>query len=87
MFDGKNLTLSASYSFHKERVLGNKIRNIIEEVSTSLNGSQVVLHCDLNEKNPDATKLTDKNVITPNKTPLADVFNNVFGDSLEAISE
>ena len=87
MFDGKNLTLSASYSFHKERVLGNKIRNIIEEVSTSLNGSQVVLHCDLNEKNPDATKLTDKNLVVPNKTPLADVFNNVFGDSLEAISE
>lgn len=86
-FDGKYLVLSANYSFHKERILSNKIRNIIEDVATKLIGSQVVVNCEIDKSNKDAKRLTDKNVIVPAKGKIEDVFQNVFGDELEVVAE
>lgn len=85
-FDGKHLVLSVPYSFHKERLLASKIRKIIEDTAEAIAGSQVIFDCVLNSK-PDAENLTDKNIVLPNKKPLEDVFHNVFGDALEAVSE
>jgi len=85
-FDGKDLEFLASYSFHKERVMSSKIRLIIEEVATELAGTKVVVRCNIDTKNPESVKLTDKNVVNVSKQPLEDVFQNVFGNGLEVLS-
>ncbi len=82
-FDGQSISLGAPYSFHKERLMSNKIRTIIENVSAELVGAQVVLSCDLLSKNEEALNLTDHNVKMPNKdVPLEKIFEEVFGDDV-----
>lgn len=85
-FDGKYLDLRAYYSFHKERLLSTKIREIIQEVASEFTGNTVVLRCELSDKNPDAKKLTDKNIVT-SKADIEDVFEKVFGDDIASTPE
>ena len=82
-FDGKYLTLTAYYSFHKERVMSLKVKDIIQAEAEKLVGCPVVLKCDLSDKKPDAKKLTDKNVKSV-KEPMdiEEVFEKVFGDDI-----
>ena len=87
-FDGKYLDVRAYYSFHKERLLSTKIKEIIQEAASQLTGGNVVLRCELSNKNPDAKKLTDKNVVTSNeKAGLEEVFEKVFGEDIAIASE
>jgi DNA polymerase-3 subunit gamma/tau len=87
-FDGKYLDVRAYYSFHKERLLSTKIKEIIQEVASQLTGSNVVLRCELSNKNPDAEKLTDKNIVTSkDKAGLEEVFEKVFGEDIATVSE
>lgn len=86
-FDGKYLDLTAKYSFHKERLLSTKIREIIQDVASEIAGTTVVLRCDIS-KNPNAKKLTDKNIVSPDgKADLEEVFEKVFGEDLATESE
>lgn len=83
-FDGKNLDIEADYSFHKERLMSHKIREIIETAAGTMCGSPVVLRCSLSEDKPEGRRLTDKNVILANTAgKIDDVFEQVFGDSLD----
>jgi DNA polymerase-3 subunit gamma/tau len=87
-FDGKYLDVRAFYSFHKERLLSTKIREIIQDVASEMTGSTVVLRCELSNKNPDAKKLTDKNIVEPKeKADLEDVFEKVFGEDIATTTE
>lgn len=87
-FDGKYLDIRAFYSFHKERLLSTKIRETIQDVASSLTGANVVLRCELSNKNANAEKLTDKNIVAPKeKVELTDVFEKVFGDDIAVSSE
>lgn len=83
-FDGKYLTLVAYYSFHKERVMSMKVKDIIQAEAEKLIGSPVVLKCELSDKKSDAKKLTDKNLKSV-KEPMdiEEVFEKVFGDDME----
>jgi len=83
-FDGKYLTLVAYYSFHKERVMSMKVKDIIQAEAEKLIGSPVVLKCELSDKKLDAKKLTDKNLKSV-KEPMdiEEVFEKVFGDDME----
>lgn len=82
-FDGKYLSLTAYYSFHKERVMSLKVKDIIQSEAEKLVGCPVVLKCDLSDKKPDAKMLTDKNVKSV-KEPMdiEEVFEKVFGDDI-----
>lgn len=86
-FDGKYLTIRANYSFHKERIMSNKIREAIESSATKMHGSPVVVLCEIDKKNKDADRLTDQNIVVPQKAKIEDVFQNVFGEELENVTE
>lgn len=82
-FDGKNLNLLATYSFHKERVLSVKNRTAIENAAKTLVGSDVRLTCNLITDDEKAKRLTDKNVEpVKNAKALEEVFEDVFGEEL-----
>lgn len=83
-FDGKYLNLVAYYSFHKERVMSMKVKEIIQAEAEKLVGCPVVVKCELSDKKPDAKKLTDKNVKeVKDPMDIEEVFEKVFGDDLE----
>lgn len=83
-FDGKYLTLVAYYSFHKERIMSMKVKEIIQKEAEELIGGPVVVKCELSDKKADAKKLTDKNVKSvKDPTDIEEVFEKVFGDDLE----
>lgn len=88
-FDGQKLLLTAYYSFHKERIMSRKIRDIIEKAATELYGAEVIINCDLSDKKPESRKLTDRNIkITGSKgvsDDTADVFEKIFGDEMEEV--
>ncbi len=87
-FDGKYLDLRANYSFHKERIMSTKIREMIQDTASEMVGAPVVLRCELSSKNPNAEKLTDKNIVNPpQKADLEDVFEKVFGEDLATSAE
>lgn len=84
-YDGKNLLLTAHYSFHKERLMSYKVREIVESTASELTGDRVILTCILSDKKPEAKKLTDRNVIASEETAeenVADILEKVFGDNL-----
>ena len=86
-FDGENLRVSAFYSFHKERLMTNKIRDIVEKIASEICGVKVVFWCDMSDKKPEGKRLTDKNVMTPEKSSgIENVFEEVFGDDLVTAS-
>ncbi|PJA40976.1 hypothetical protein CO178_01255, partial [candidate division WWE3 bacterium CG_4_9_14_3_um_filter_34_6] len=80
-FDGKTLTLQAYFSFHKERILSLKVKEIIQTEAEKLTGTKIALKCILSDKKPEAKRLTDKNVkVTKDKIGIEEVFEKVFGD-------
>lgn len=82
-FDGSKLSLLADFSFHKERLMSQKVRNIIESVAGDLVGNKVVLDCKLVDKNSIGAKLTDKNVVQPKtKADIEKAFKEVFGEEV-----
>lgn len=83
-FDGKYLKLIAYYSFHKERVMSMKVKDIIQSEAEKLMGCPVVVKCELSDEKADAKKLTDKNVkAVKDPMDIEEVFEKVFGDDLE----
>lgn len=83
-FDGEKLNVLAFYSFHKERLMSRKIRDIIEDTAQKVVGNKVVFNCILSDKKPNATRLTDKNIVPTNaKDDVVEVFEKVFEDELE----
>ncbi len=83
-FDGENLVVKAYYSFHQERLMSHKVREIIEVESEELVGTKVKFKCSLSDKKPNARRLTDKNV-KPVKTSSGiteEALKEVFGEEV-----
>lgn len=83
-FDGKNLYIKANYSFHKERVLSTKTRQMIECVAAKMLKTDVILNCDLGSNTKVAKSLTDRNVeVNKDVKDIEKVFESVFGDDFD----
>ncbi len=82
-FDGEILTVKAYYSFHQERLMSHKVREIIEIESEELVGNKVKFKCILSDKKPNAKRLTDKNVKPIKQTGITeDALKEVFGEEV-----
>lgn len=61
-FDGKMLTIAASYKFHKDRLDEPKVRAVLDNALSQVFGGNVVSRCILSEKSKNVRKDGEKNV-------------------------